>query len=380
MQDSIEHLVNLRAAFLHSRPTNDDWVADDPVVGFVAPILWHLNRKQGEAPNQCAAPGHGYWANAARFILLRNRLEKILVELHAVGIPVIVLKGALLAESLYTSSGYRAMSDLDLLVRHDDFRRTLNHLAQMGWEPRRSRDDTGLLEIVGRPDVEDDWQAGEWVFQNPEGCTLDLHSHLVPAVWLRRVYHVNMEAVWQEATPLASNGLNGAFGLSPVHTLAYLSLHLAQHGLQALRWLLDIDQFARQCAVYPGWSWERFVACAREWRIRSAAFHVLHFSQYLFGTPVPEWVLPALAPGLAARARVAALIRPQDLLQHPPATLGMRYPTLVKVALADRTSDLARLLLRVAIPDITWRWQRYGTDVSLLHHWRHVWQVVARGD
>ncbi len=381
MRDSIEHLLRRRAALLPDRPTGYEWVADDPVVGFVSPMLWHLNRKQGETDNQSVAPGgQGYWINAARFTLLRDRLEKILAQLQAAVIPVIVLKGALLAETLFASPGLRAMSDLDLLVRHDDFHRTLNHLAQMGWEPRRSQDDAGLLEMVGRSDVEGDWQIGEWVFHNEDGCTLDLHTHLVPAVWLRQAYRVNMETVWQEAVLLTTHGLNGAFGLSPVHTLAYLCLHLAQHGLQPLRGMLDVDQFVRQCDACPSWSWERFIVCAGEWQMRSAAFHVLHFSQYLFGTPVPEPVPHHLNPGLAARARVAALIRPTDLLQHPPSALGLRYPTLVKAALVDRTTDLARLLLRVAIPDIAWRAQRYGANVSLRHHWRHVWQVVARGD
>jgi hypothetical protein len=209
------------------------------------------------------------------------------------------------------------MGDLDVLVRHQDFRPTLDCLATCGWEPRRSRDDVGLLEMTGRQDIERAWQIGEWVFHDVHGYTLDLHWHLVPGVWLRPAYRVNMDTVWQEAQPLDALGLDGAFGLSSVHTLAHLCLHLAQHGLGSLRWLLDIDRFTRSSDAYPGWSWDAFVACATEWRMCSTAFHVLFFSRYLFDSPVPAWVLRRLDPGLAARARVAALIRPHHLLEHP---------------------------------------------------------------
>ena len=356
-------------------------MADDPVVGFVAPILWYLNRTQEEVPDQRAAPARlGYWFNAVRFVLLRDCLEKILVELRAAGVPAIVLKGVLLAETLFASPGLRAMSDLDLLVLREDFVQASQRLQQLGFV-RRQGPLTELLddwtartkrkskkEKEGRRSADGSlwsWLPGELSFYNLKGCAIDLHWHLVPSVWLRPYYRVNMDAVWQEAVPLAAHGLNGALGLSPVHTLAYLCLHIAQHGLQPPRWLLDIDQFVRQCHDYPSWNWERLVACAREWRIRSAAFHALYFSRYLFDTPVPERVLHGLDPGLTARARVAALIRPQDLLQYPPSALGRRYPKHVKSATVDRTTDLMKLLPRKFL---------------LKYCGKHIWHVVTHGN
>jgi hypothetical protein len=222
--------------------------------------------------------------------------------------------------------------------------------------------------------------VSEAVFYDSKGYLIDLHWHLIPYVWLRHLYYADMKEIWERAVPLTDPNLRGAYSLSAVHTLAYLCLHLAQHGLQPLRTFLDIDQFVRKCDNFPDWCWEGFMACVQKWRMRSAAFHVLSFSQSLFGTPVPKHIMDRLNPGLAARSRVSALIRPGDLLVYPPAAVGARYPSLVKAALADRIADILKLLAAVTVPDAEWRKQRYESHVPLAHHWRHVWDVVIRGD
>ncbi|MBI4787221.1 MAG: nucleotidyltransferase family protein [Chloroflexi bacterium] len=404
----IEKLVARRAAVLGKDAAERGWVADDPVIAFAAPVLWYLGQgaKTAEAP---------YWNNAGRFVLLQSRLERIVAAFERAGIPSIVLKGAVVAERLFPSAGLRPMADLDLLVRYADMARAAHELGGMGWEARSPFAERSKIPEARRPLKRSGrgerrgeggrgdgsvWQAGEQEFQNGEGCVVDLHWHLVPAVWLRRIYRVNMPAVWRDAVPLldsrdgchveqgeTSRGArcdqspcSDAFALSAVHTLAHLCIHLAQHGIQPLRGLLDIDQFVRQCDGEPGWSWDRFIACVGDWQMRSAAFHVLRFSRDLYGTPIPASVLRALDPGMGARLRLAALLRPQDLLHFPPRSLGVRHPTLVKVALADRVGDVAKLVFDVIVPDVGWREHRYGVNVSLWHHWRHAWQVVARGD
>jgi hypothetical protein len=58
----------------------------------------------------------------------------------------------------------------------------------------------------------------------------------------------------------------------------------------------------------------------------------------------------------------------------------MRYPSLVKAALADRITDIFKFLTLVAMPARKWRKQQYEADTPLSHHWRHMWDVVVRGD
>jgi Uncharacterised nucleotidyltransferase len=363
----------------HISRNGHDWACSDPVVGFVAPILWYLNRHDKANREQYARPGEGsFWNNLGRFTLIRHYLGEVMENFREAGISTIVMKGALLAESLYPSPGLRYMSDMDVLVRHRDFRDAFEILKKTDWKLRQTQDSSdNLLAAAGDPGTSKDWQMGEGVFMNPKGCVLDLHWHLVPYVWPRYLFCVHMEEVWQEAVPVDMKDIKGALGLSPVHTLTFMCLHLAEHGLKQLRWLLDVDLFVNKYCDSPDWSWKKLVACAREWRVQSAVFHALSFSRFLFNTPIPGHVLKDLDPGPAARARVRVLLRPRELLVHNPNALDRSHPKLVCAALVDRISDLMGFLARLLVPNDAWRRKRYGDDATLLHHWGRVLRAVG---
>ncbi len=61
-----------------------------------------------------------YYRTAAQNTLLFRELERILAEFERMQIPVILLKGAALAQTIYPDPALRPMSDLDLLVHPDD--------------------------------------------------------------------------------------------------------------------------------------------------------------------------------------------------------------------------------------------------------------------
>lgn len=77
---------------------DNGWVATDPVVGFLTPILWQNTRRNGGAELYVAG-AKGYLSNISRFMLLREDLKQILAQTRSTNIPVIVLKGAVLAET-----------------------------------------------------------------------------------------------------------------------------------------------------------------------------------------------------------------------------------------------------------------------------------------
>ena len=60
-----------------------------------------------------------YYKTAAHNALLFRELERVLAAFAAAGIPVIVLKGAVLAQTIYPDPGLRPMGNLDLLVNRD---------------------------------------------------------------------------------------------------------------------------------------------------------------------------------------------------------------------------------------------------------------------
>jgi hypothetical protein len=66
-------------------------------------------------------------------------LSKIIKEANSSNIPVIVLKGAALAELIYPKIALRPMCDLDLLVKSEDIRRFQELLLKLGWDCLQSR-------------------------------------------------------------------------------------------------------------------------------------------------------------------------------------------------------------------------------------------------
>ncbi len=379
MKSSITHLLNKRAAITGRDYSDHEVVARDPVVGFLSPALWYLYPEERKTSGNETPPGEDFfWKNDVRFTAMRYWLGKALERFQAAGVPVILLKGGIFGETLYPSPGLRYMSDMDLLVRHQDFRDAFEILKKAGWKLRQAKESSdNLVEAIGNPVSNKDWQMGEGVFVNPKGCALDLHWHLVPYVWPRRLFRVNLDAVWQEAVLLDAPNLYSTYSLSQVHTLAFMCLHLVEHGLKHLRLLVDVDLFVRKYCDSSDWSWRSLVICAEKWRIQSAVFHSLSFSRFLYNTPVPSHVLDDLDPGPGAKARLRVLLRPRDLLDHPPSALGMSHPKLVTAALVDRVTDLMRFLARLLVPNDAWRRKRYGNDATLMHHWRRVLKAVG---
>src|SRR5262249_3057591 len=69
-----------------------------------------------------------------RVALLLGELAELLRACSAAGIPVLPLKGALLATHYYPAPGLRPMNDLDLLARPEDEPRLLGVLEQLGYQ------------------------------------------------------------------------------------------------------------------------------------------------------------------------------------------------------------------------------------------------------
>ncbi len=72
--------------------------------------------------------------NTANFVLLSTDLIKVLRIFRAHGIPVVPLKGPVLAVTLFNEIPWRESCDLDLLVRRADVTRAKDALMEAGYQ------------------------------------------------------------------------------------------------------------------------------------------------------------------------------------------------------------------------------------------------------
>lgn len=205
----------------------------------VAPLL-RIALRDMELPAQAQQRlDSAYWATAARNTRLLQALRAILDLLSGQGIPVIVLKGAALAEPLYGNIALRPMGDLDLLLHREDMPRAVAALGEVGYRPAHAEPRPGahlaheielMLYQASAPDL-----------------LVELHWSLFDAALYRE--RLPMAWFWQTA-------IEAPVGGAPCRVLGHVAqvLHLCGHAMlhhqgERLLWTVDV---ARYLARYGG--------------------------------------------------------------------------------------------------------------------------------
>ncbi|MGI8497948.1 MAG: nucleotidyltransferase domain-containing protein [Gemmatimonadaceae bacterium] len=258
------------------------WLADWENAG---PVLWQRlcevapDRLSGESGSlrQLAMVG------AFRVRQIESRLGEVVARLDAEGMPVMLLKGAALASTVYPTFASRPMSDIDLLLHSEQAHRARALLTQWGW---RSEGPDSLDEVYGnyhhlRPlrDV------------RRTGVSLELHTALFPPGHPFRIPLADFE---RDGLPIVVGG-HSVYVLPPALQLLHTCLHLAwSHILEeegSWRTFRDI------AAITSGmFEWDDFIDLARDSRGATACYWPLRLARTLSGIHVPPDVLRLLRP------------------------------------------------------------------------------------
>lgn len=271
----------------------------------VAPLLYHTLSGPGNGlvpADVLETLANSYYVCMRRNILFSHALGQVLVAFQEAGVPVIVLKGAALAEAVYGNIALRPMGDVDLLVRFDDLPAIERVLDRLGYAPP-----AGILapayyqhnhfHIPYHGDI-------------PE-VTLEVHWGLQEDFGLLQP---NLDEVWQGAVQEQVAGVETlVMGLEDL--LLYLCLHLDKHGyynrylltqpdaeafildghgFNELIWFCDVWEVLQQHQQEV--DWPRFVEKARRWGIEGPVYSSLYFVQRLFGPSLAVHALTELRP------------------------------------------------------------------------------------
>ncbi|MFO7676093.1 MAG: nucleotidyltransferase family protein [bacterium] len=280
----------------------------------LAPLLFR-RLKQGSARDRVPAGAWerlrlAYLDSAGRNTRFYRRLRPVLAGLRDTGIPVIVLKGAFLAEAVYGDAALRPMSDADLMVRKADLPRARAVLLAAGGASarpvdikRHCRRNASLPTLFIR-DLAVDLH---WAIERPTGP-----------------FRVAAAGLWDRARPAAIAGVE-VLALSPEDLLLHLCLHLShRHGLAVPYVLCDVAETVHR---FRGeLDWPRFARRAREWGATRYTGLVLGLARDLLGAEVPGDVFEQLVPG-GIEPRVLEVARETVLARsdyRPPGSLAGR--------------------------------------------------------
>jgi hypothetical protein len=216
-------------------------------------------------------------------------LAPILKDLDQEGVPTMVLKGALLAETLYPDPGARSFFDVDLLVAPEHFPGAYRTLMRRGYVALRPFDFSNpplvghyLNSILCRGTA-------------PQSPLIHLHWHLVNTSLPSDdyVYRIPMEEIWGEAQKLE---LWDAPVLAPEphHLLVQLAEHAYREGFRKLTRLVDVAWATP--APDDRAFWDETLQLAQAWGLATPCFSSLFLCQGLGLARVPEQVLARLRP------------------------------------------------------------------------------------
>ncbi len=148
---------------------------------------------------------------AACLLWIRAEAQRLLTELHAQGVQVLVLKGVALGDWLYPETYLRASNDLDVLVATaEDAQRASEILAGLGFA-------AGYVQ--GRHAYE---RLCESTSATSPRLEVDLHWRLLNAPVFAQA--LMFRDLWQDSIPLPGLG-SQAWGLCPVHALVHAAMN-----------------------------------------------------------------------------------------------------------------------------------------------------------
>jgi hypothetical protein len=247
----------------------------------VAPLMYWKLKDSSVAvpPSTLSLLRSTYYQTLAQNTLMYQELERILKALDEAGIPVIVLKGAALAATVYEDIGLRPMGDLDLLVHRQDFEKAEQIVRSVGYEPTRPELFPGINRKL----------AHEISLVGGKGgnTTVELHWGIIAGDNDQR--SPEMARVWEQTEVWGARG--HVFVLSPIMTILYLSAHqMIQHGSDRVRliWLYDIHRLFSCKGDFL--DHDQLFSHAYELHWSSALFEAIDRIQERFGTPVENGV------------------------------------------------------------------------------------------
>jgi len=233
-------------------------------------------------------------------LLLLARVERALDLLMAAGVVPVVLKGAAVLHQFSLEFDTRTLDDVDLLVPHGDFERSVEALRAAGW--------TDSSEIEPARWLGESFEK-TLLSPGPVPVMFDLHTHIAQ----RPRYRAEIDTILARAVPLSVAGRE-ALRLENHDQAAHLLLHHIQHYFdRRLKWALDFARITREA----DFRWERLGERLREWGGTAAGSMSLRHIRQLIPEAVPPEGLRAV-PAASWRRLLAWPLRsshPLDLFR-----------------------------------------------------------------
>ncbi|MDP2923883.1 MAG: nucleotidyltransferase family protein [Candidatus Omnitrophota bacterium] len=251
---------------------------------------------------------NAYFLNLKRNTLLERELFRILTYFKELNIPVIPLKGPILARYLYNDSGLRQAScDLDLLVRYETISNAREKLAELGYCLSGIEYKRDFLCPIGLSRQVEQIMLNKSIDETLS-ISLDLH-------WCIRGFFLDtsIQKLWQEAGYFNLDSQK-ILMLSNEDALLYLSvISISTLEFVQLKYIYDIHRLAT--VFGKELNWERLLYKARHSNLENCLYFPLKLSKILFSTDISDAFLDEIRPGWIIRKLISLWINQKNILE-----------------------------------------------------------------
>ncbi len=210
------------------------------IIPFIAShiLSWH---KEFQPPEKTLSVfKNALFAGTARNIFMGDQIRQILLKFQEAGIPVLLVKGPALGRTIYPDLAMRQSTDIDLLIRPDDFLHCEKVMGTLGYSS------TALTYHISRYAFHHQAFLPEKI-----GVMVEIHwmadfgFGYFPENWLdnslKRKIHVQSKDLIFDT-------------LHPEDHLQFLVFHnVILHNHRRLDWIVDISRLIRDFTINDDW-------------------------------------------------------------------------------------------------------------------------------
>jgi len=358
---------------LHS-DLNWGYVLKEALANGVSPLLYrNLKRINGDSitPDEVIEELREiYFNTAASNIILLDGLGKVLKAFADEEIPVMVLKGAALLETVYRDIGLRPMADIDLLIKKEDLGRIDESLKRLGYSsPYNWSDYMDISTNLYLNTIS--YIRG----QDTIPIHLHPHWHIINTTVPTYTYgaKIEMDRFWLEAREAMIAGVS-SLTMAPHHLLMHLSEHILRHSYD--RSILFCDIFEVINNYKDEIDWGSLIDDAVEFNLKKPVYYALYFTSKFLGAEIPKNVLAELKQLNLnyGERKVEALISKNRSFPE------LKY--LIYLVMNERVTERIRFVWRSLFPPREMMAQRHAlstSEVSLFHYLLRMRNTFKKG-
>jgi hypothetical protein len=274
-----------------------------------------------------------YYQTLAQNTLMYQELNRVLEALVKAEIPVIVLKGAALAATMYEDIGLRPMGDLDLLVKRECIDKATQVMLATGYRENSFIRTARIHQLIA--------YHVQFIKLHEKRIITELHWELIAGSADQR--SPSIEWFWNNSERFPQNlGLEKVFTLIPVAHFLHLVGHLQiKHNPEErkLLWLYDIHNLLELRG--EKFDWKEVILRADTFNWSSGLISALRSANRLFDTPIDHIIFSNPSKDNVSYHHLAKKNNPE------PETRILHY--LRKISTLNREAKLL-LLFSIILP------------------------------